>query len=41
MSNRKMRFNVMVMDLNILEKAVKMYNEDPYTHVNFEIVSEC
>lgn len=40
MSNRKMRFNVMVMDLNILEKAVKMYNEDPYTHVNFEIVSE-
>ena len=40
MSNQKIRFNVMVMDLNILEKVVKIYNEDPYTYVDFEIVSE-
>lgn len=40
MSNQKIRFNVMVMDLNILEKVVKIYNEDPYTDVDFEIVSE-
>ena len=30
----------MVMDLNILEKAVKMYNESPHAHVHFEIISE-
>lgn len=40
MSNQKIRFNVMVMDLNILEKVVKIYNEDPYTYVDFKIVSE-
>lgn len=40
MNTEKITFNVMVMDLNILEQTVKEYNESPHTHVHFEIISE-
>jgi len=40
MNKEKITFDVMVMDLNILEKAVKMYNESPHAHPHFEIISE-
>lgn len=40
MNTEKITFNVMVMDLNILEHAVKEYNESPHAHVYFEIISE-
>ena len=40
MNTEKITFNVMVMDLNILEQAVKEYNESPHAHVYFEIISE-
>lgn len=40
MNTEKITFNVMVMDLNILEQAVKEYNESPHVHVYFEIISE-
>lgn len=40
MNTEKITFNVMVMDLNILEQAVKEYNESPHAYVYFEIISE-
>ena len=40
MNKEKITFDVMVMDLNILEKAVRMYNESPHAHTHFEIISE-
>ncbi|WP_049260886.1 hypothetical protein [Neisseria bacilliformis] len=40
MNTEKITFNVMVMDLNILEQAVTMYNASPHAHVHFEIISE-
>ena len=40
MNKEKITFDVMVMDLTILEKAVKIYNESPHAHTHFEIISE-
>ena len=40
MNTEKITFNVMVMDLNILEQTVKEYNESPHAYVYFEIISE-
>ena len=35
MINKKLEFKVLVMDLDILEKAVEMYNLDPTSNVKF------
>ena len=40
MINKKLEFKVLVMDLDILEKAVEMYNLDPTSNVKFQIINE-
>ena len=40
MINKKLEFKVLVMDLDILEKAVEMYNLDPTSTVKFQIINE-
>ena len=40
MINKKLEFKVLVMDLDILEKAVEMYTLDPTPHVKFQIINE-